>query len=89
MAFAKDEAVQNDNGNVAKFEKAAGFLNVYVEMADGTRKQIGGIKLMKSKALHEALINAGDLDGLKVSCDMNVITEQSADDFSFAKAAGE
>ncbi|MGH1461243.1 MAG: hypothetical protein ACRBB6_04325 [Neptuniibacter sp.] len=86
MAFAKDEAVQNDN-NVSKFEKAAGFLNVYVEMADGSKKQVGGIRLMKSKALHEALINAGDLEGLKISCDMNVITEQSADDFAFASVA--
>lgn len=85
MAFKRNS--ENNDSNVAPFEKAAGFLNVYVEMADGSRKQVGGIKLMKSKALHEALLDMGDLEDLTVSCEMNVLTEQSASDFDFKKAA--
>lgn len=84
MAFAKkSETNTATNNNVANFEKAAAFLNVSVKMADGSMKQLGGIPLRESVALHKALLGAG-IEDLELVVDMHVVQEKTADDFAFA-----
>ena len=85
MAFAKKSETVASETNVAngKFEKAAAFLNVSVKMADGSMKQIGGIPLRQSVALHAAMLEA-DIADLELVCDVHVVTEKTADDFKFA-----
>ena len=84
MAFAKKEnAVQNSNVTEGKFEKAKGFLNVSVKMADGKFVQIGGIPLRESKALEAALLGA-DIEDLELVCDIHHVVEKSSSDYVFA-----
>ena len=88
MAFAKkSETVAPETNTVTKgnFEKAAAFLNVSVKMADGSMKQLGGIPLRESVALHAALLGA-DIEDLELVVDMHKVVEKTADDFQFASA---
>lgn len=87
MGFVPKSDQQDQNNNVTRgnFEKAAAFLNVSVEMGGGKTKQIGGIALKVSNEFHKALMEHGDLDDLILTCELNVVEEQTADDFVFAK----
>lgn len=86
MAFAKKSettAAQNTTVTNANFEKAKGFLNVSVKMADGKYVQIGGIALRESKALEAALLNA-NIDDLELVCDIHHVVEKTSSDYQFA-----
>ncbi len=86
MAFKKkSETLATESNTVTKgnFEKAAAFLNVSVKMADGSMKQLGGIPLRESVALHAALLGA-DIEDLELVVDLHVVQEKTSSDYQFA-----
>lgn len=62
------------------FEKAAAFLNVNVVVKGGAEKQLGGIPLHLSKALHKALIELGpeEVAKLQFTVSMKLVDEAPA-----------
>lgn len=64
----------------AGFEKAAAFLNVNVVVKGGAEKQLGGIPLHLSKALHKALIELGpeEVAKLQFTVSMKLVDEAPA-----------
>lgn len=61
------------------FEKAAAFLNLSVMVKGGDAKQIGGIPLHLSKALHKALIELGPegVSKLTFTVSMNLVEAEN------------
>lgn len=86
MAFARKSAPAETSSNVTPFEKAKAFLNVEVEMEGGKWVQIEGAALKASKALHQAIIDNGGIDGLNIRVTYNPVVEKTSADFVFAKA---
>lgn len=58
MAFVAENQTQT-TGN-SNFEKAAGFVNIYVPTKGGHRKKLGAIALKQSDALHKQIIDKLD-----------------------------
>jgi hydroxypyruvate isomerase len=67
---------ESANNNVRGFEKAAAFLNVSIQLDNGRSVQLGGIPLLKSKEVHQALIEHGSLDNLILECDLHIVQER-------------
>lgn len=61
------------------FEKAAAFLNLSVMVKGGDARQIGGIPLHLSKALHKALIELGPegVSKLTFTVTMNLVETEN------------
>lgn len=55
MAFNTNTAAAPASSNNANWEKAAGFINLYLPTKDGKRRKLGSIPLKLSKANEKAL----------------------------------
>ena len=56
--FKPNESTAATNNNARNFEKAKGFLNLYLPSRDGRRVKLGAIPLKESDERQKALIEA-------------------------------
>ena len=83
MAIRSVSESTSNNG----YEQAAAYVNIYVELADGSEIKLSGAPLKNSIEIQKAIIEKGTLDGLKVRTEVNVVRERTkASEFKFATA---
>lgn len=63
----------NNNGGNGNFEKATGFINVWVRNKNGTRRKLTGIPLREGRASEKALIERLQKDPEAIEALLNAL----------------
>lgn len=85
MAF-----INSNNTTEKSFEKATGFINIYISMKNGNKKKLGAIPLKESDTLQNRILElmkspTGDLNEVvkKMEFDFHLVQEAKEEDFDF------
>jgi hypothetical protein len=87
--FAPAESNNTNSTTKANFEKAAGFVNMYLPSQDGGRSKLGAVPLkssnMREKALFDALVKGDRTDEILEAIKGSLILEFNVAEQSAAK----
>lgn len=82
MAFQTNDNAASSS-NVSTFEKAKGFINIYLPSKDGGQRKLGAIPLRASKVFEKQLLDLiekeGEVDVMSRLLDKIILNYQSAE----------